>query len=221
MATLSDTRQILTDRVLEIKSLLSSIPSDPSKVVGHPYATQIKGYFFVALYAILEKIITECTKKTLESMKVHSPRKSDIKNIVLSIVLDAEAKAIANCGPDKVWEKRIELFSAIFSSDTVKINESILPIPGGNIKYKHIVMLWEVFEIPVVLTILPPMILKITSVTDHRNAIAHGRQTANDVGRGYSKANLETTLSEYDTLCESIISAFEDYIDNQRYIRGN
>lgn len=220
MAILSDTRQYLTDRVLEMRSLLMAVPNTPTDPT-RPYSIQTKGLFFISLYAMFEHIVTECIQKVLENMNLSLAKKSDIKDIVLSVVLDAEASALSNCGPDKVWQKRINLFSAISSSEVINVSTSILPIPGGNIKYKHIKAIWEVFEIPVVINVNPIMAQKITTVTDHRNAIAHGRQTTEEIGRLYTRNSLEITLNEYDALCESIIDAFEDYIVNQRYIKGN
>lgn len=63
------------------------------------------------------------------------------------------------------------------------------------------------------------LISRIDELVGNRNSIAHGRLTANEVGRDYSAKDLGRIIKDVSTIANHVIASLEDHIQNQKYLR--
>lgn len=182
------------------------------------YRTQ-KGVVFVLMYAALEFSLTQSVSRTLEVIEQENARPSQFRSPLLCTLLDPQFKALRECGPNKVWEKRLTLIDAISKNESVSsIDSSVFPSGGAmNISIQQIENVWKFFEIQE--DLLPDGVqhFLISEIKDHRNAIAHGRETAVNIGRRFNVTQLGNRIQLIKLLSLHITSTFSDYCTNKNY----
>jgi hypothetical protein len=57
-------------------------------------------------------------------------------------------------------------------------------------------------------------LLRIDEVVDHRNAVTHGRETPDKIGRMYSRAEVVHRIAQMKSVCLLLISATEAHCAN-------
>ena len=109
---LTDVLSTSTSRLTEVRSYLVMLRamSSSTPFSFHTELTTAKGLFFVHLYGAYEYTIAAAVQKTLAIISGFQHPISDFKPVMLSVVLDAQCRAAASVGPQKMWEKRWELF---------------------------------------------------------------------------------------------------------------
>ena len=72
-------------------------------------------------------------------------------------------------------------------------------------------LILKVFGVKRTLTVRRRHVYRIDEVVNHRNAIAHGRETAGDVGRRYSRQEIVQVIREIKGVCLRLIMIFDEY----------
>jgi len=52
---------------------------------------------------------------------------------------------------------------------------------------------------------------RIEEMVENRNAITHGRRTPEDVGRGYSRLDIEERFTDLRRICEHVLGSLETH----------
>jgi hypothetical protein len=180
-----------------------------------------KGLFFVHLYGALEYTVRSCVRLALHELTAQNHAIKDYNSPVLSLVLDAELRSLAEPNAKtSTWKRRRALFDRISSSEPASFDETLWPIDGGNIRYEQLQSVWETFGISG--PVLPRMEMKglLEEVAEKRNAIAHGRESAKSVGRSKSLSDLEAVFRAVSEECSYVIDCFETYL-SERHCLAN
>jgi hypothetical protein len=210
-----------TARLREVRSFLTMIRmiSGSNTFAFSSELSIAKGLFFVHLYGSYEYTVVSAVQKTLSIISGMRYSVADYKPAMLSIVLDSKCKSVASVGPQKLWEKRWELFNQISPGNIVDIDDTILPTDGSNLKYRQLESIWTTLCVSD--PILPRPILRgrLEELVENRNAIAHGRDSASTVGGRYSVGDLDRRFDDINEFCIYIIQCLENYITNKDFLR--
>ncbi len=178
-----------------------------------------KGLVFVAMYAALEFAITQSVTRTLEIIEQEEAPANRFKSTVLCSLFDSYFKALRECGSSKVWENRHKLVLAVTGdTEVTNVDSSVFPSGGSmNISTKQLENVWTFFDLDS--SPLPEGVqhFVLTEVKDHRNAIAHGRETAITIGRRFNVSQLDSKANSIKHLCLHITSSFASYCADKRY----
>jgi hypothetical protein len=209
-----------TLRLLEVGSYLHFLRSIAKVSRGpavRPSFAAAKGFFFVHLYGVYEYTVTSALRETLRIINLSGLSMLDCKPALLSLALDGECEALSFSGRSTSWPKRIALFERTRSADAIAINDSIVPTDGRNLQWAQLQSIWAAFSIED--PVLPDMRLRGTleELVDKRNAIAHGRETAGDVGRRFTVQDLDGRYRAMNLLCSHIVSTFDEYLNRKDY----
>ncbi len=211
-----------TLRLIEVRELLDFIKSNTPKPPNvEPTNILIsKGLFFVHLYGAYEYTVKTTVSRTIDLINKKNPQLNNCKPLFLSIILNSELDSIASVG-DKKWEKRHTLFTKFNTNNIVQIQNDIFPTNGRNLKYRQLQSIWNSFSISD--PILPRQSLggRITELIENRNAIAHGNEPAATIGSLNTISELYIRHSEISEVCSYIIKTFEEYVKNDRFLKGN
>ncbi|MFA0412625.1 MAE_28990/MAE_18760 family HEPN-like nuclease [Vibrio renipiscarius] len=182
------------------------------------YRTQ-KGLLFVAMYASLEFSITQSVTRALEVIGQENAPANKFKSPVLCSIFDSHFKALRECGSNKVWENRHKLVLSIIGNENISnVDSSVFPSGGSmNISPKQLDSVWTFFDVEG--SSLPEGVQHffLSEVKEHRNAIAHGRETAANIGRRFNVDQLSDRAVKIRLLCSHITSAFSVYCINKHY----
>ncbi len=207
----------------EVENRFSDLESflKETKALKSHHEAVMKGLMFVQTYAVYEFTVTSVVREAIESIKAHNHRLVDLAPSMLALFLDPEWKSFRDGGRKNEWENRLKLFERAFSEDRVDLSGSTgLPTDGSHYRHTHLEMIFRVFGIQHPVVRRRNHIPRIREVVDHRNAIAHGRDKAEDIGRRYTRSDVLKVMRQMKSVCFLQISVFERFCaDTSRHLR--
>ncbi len=207
----------ISDRLKQTKEIISHISHLEATNQNTDLIKIQKGYLFVSLYSSVEYTITNVVSRFLETLKNEQLKPMDYKKYLLCAVLDNKFNALIGCSKKKVWDKKKEFFDALFSPDAAQINDSVFPTDGINISQKQIEDIWSIFHLSgdPIPTGFNTWVLN--EIKEHRNAIAHGREKAANIGGRYTASTLNLRVNDIESLCFHIIEGFKELSNTKSY----
>lgn len=178
-----------------------------------------KGMFFISLYATVEYAVTNSCSKFLSLVESNGYYPLQFKDKLIVIILDSEFSSVIDCGKKKVWEKKGSLITKLLSHDPIKIDNTVFPTDGINIGLKQLKDIWSFMHLPNDVMPQSENEIYLNEIKDHRNAIAHGRVPAADVGKRYTYMELEKRHAFISNLCVHIVNSFDAHLKNQTFLK--
>lgn len=177
-------------------------------------AATAKGIAFVQLYAVYEYTTKRAVQAALQEMRAAAHPVGDLAPELLSLALHTSVSSIIDSGRKTQWNRRMALFTKSCSTDPIDVPDNAFPNDGSHFRIQQLRTIWAIFGItdPVVPTVL--MAPLIAELVENRNAIAHGRKTAHEVGRRYSKAEIKRKNDQTKQICTHIVSTIENHCSN-------
>lgn len=210
-----------TARLVQVREYLNFIKSQASEnlaVTEPSYVKSERGLFFVFLYGVVEYTVRETVSTAITSINNERCKYKDCKPLFLSIALNSHFDALTNIGDSKKWQKRWELIDLFDSDNIVSLSNELMPTDGGNIKFKQLSSIWKSFCIDAPVIPEPSIGGYLNEIVEKRNLIAHGNQSAEEVGSGFTVDDLQSRFDAINELCSYIIDTFDDYIINKKYL---
>jgi hypothetical protein len=199
---------------------VSPAPSGSGTPASSPAETAAKGLMFVQLYAIYEYAVSNAVRASWMEITSHQMAIRDIRLEMLSAILDDHLKSAAMCGEKRVWETRMTLFRRVDDQNPAEVADDVFPFDGSHFRVKQLQTIWNLFGIPGNPLPRPPLIGLIDNeLVEHRNAIAHGRATAESIGRRYSRGDILRKINETQEACLHIVGAIQTHCSDPARIR--
>lgn len=176
-----------------------------------------KGVFFVVLYGALEYTISAAVSTVIRTINERSVNINSLQPRLLSIALHPQFDALKDAR-SKMWVKRLDLLQKIEFNELFGADDNLLPVQNGNIKFKSIEFIWELFGLSSEVLPEKRMYGLFDTLAENRMTIAHGRKSPQEVGRSYSKSDLDVFYTSFKTYLSYVISSFEAYVQNQEYL---
>ena len=136
----------IRDRLKQSKGLINHISFLEENDKTSDLLKIQKGLLFVSLYSSIEYTITSVVSRFLELINNEQLKPLEFKRYLLCTVLDSKFNALLGSSKKNVWNKKKDLFDALFSADAVSIDDSVFPTDGINISQKQIEDVWEIFS---------------------------------------------------------------------------
>lgn len=181
----------------EIKDRFDSIELffGATKNLKEDNAAITKGLMFVQMYAVYEFTVNSTVRAAIDSIKTHNHKMKDISPSLQALFLDPELNSLRDGRRKNIWANRIKLFERAFSNEVLSLSSDTRPpSDGSHYRYTHLVMIFNVFGINRLPVRCRKHIQRITEVVDHRNSIAHGQETAEDIGRRYTRSEIQHAI---------------------------
>lgn len=190
------------DRIDSATRLIDETHPSPSPgVPGLPTAIsrEAKGFVFVLLFGAYENLMYTLTRSLLEEalkMRVSNRR---LQPGLRAFALAASAKSIRALSDKRIYSHGLpKLVEAADPGGRVcTIDPNSFPIDGSFMKSSQIILWCKLFEIPDPHLILHRTWRLIDAVVAQRNGIAHGRLTADQVGRDYSETEVRQLIADW------------------------
>lgn len=202
----------------EVKTLLNNIsPDNGVRYLSHEeqiHRNIEKGIFFVSVYAAIEYMFEHIVEDTINIINSKNLHISILKKNLYALTLNSIFESIDN--GDKKWKQRSDLLMKI-EEDPIFNSQILFPSTRSNIKSKTVKALWNFFCIKDSAFHENAYIGKLDAITENRNKIAHGRESASNIGKQYSKSDVEQYLIETERFCNHVFIMFEQYIVNEDY----
>lgn len=193
---------------------VSHLEQQSTSTFSDDLARMQKGMFFVQVYAAVEFTVTSSFSKFLESISGEVSAPKHYKPALLSVLLDSNFKSLMDCSPKKRWRTKAEFLTKILGEEACSVDTTVFPSTAMNISHKELCDVWYFLgldNLPLPEGVEPQLLAEIK---DHRNAIAHGRECAHDIGARYSLEQLLKKHKKIELLCHHVITSIDDHYKN-------
>lgn len=209
-----------TARLVEVREYLNFIITHSSgvKTKEPSYLKGERGLFFVHLYGVVEYTVRETVSAATIAINNEKCKFKDCKPLFMSVALNSYFDSLTNIGDSKKWDKRWEILTTMNSDNIVELSSELMPTDGGNIKYKQLQSIWKSFCIEDPILPKPYIGGYLNELVQKRNLIAHGNQTPEEIGSAFTYDDLEIRFNAINELCSHIVTTFDDYIVNKKYL---
>ena len=164
-----------------------------------------KGLVFVQIYAVYEHTVKNITRLAIAEIVAHGHLYSDLSAPLLAIFLDAQLKAIRDCSESRAWETRLDLLEKSLSPTPITAVATI-PHDGSHFKHTQANIILKSLGIKRKLTVRRHQPYRIDEVVTHRNSVAHGEETARDIGKRYSRPDIWRRIRLIKAVCLRLIA---------------
>ena len=175
-------------------------------------AVVAKGLLFVQTYAVYEYTVNNAVIGAVEAIKNHKHMMKDLLPSLMAIYLDPELKSLRDGSRSKEWLNRVKMFERAFSSKRPDLSSNIKPpTDGTHYKYSHLRFIFSVFGIRRMPVRRRRHRNRIDEVVAHRNAIAHGREPPENIGRRYTRSEISSAIRQMRSVCMSLVNILDDH----------
>jgi hypothetical protein len=179
-----------------------------------------KGLAFVQIYSTYEYTVSSVVQTAIDVLVSHNHSTKDLAPCLMTLFLDSELRSLRDCSPKDVWDRRLKLFEKVFSGDTASVSNNILPSDGSHYRHTQLQLIFAVLGIKRTPAQRNRHLRRIDEVVNHRNAIAHGRETAENIGRRYSRAEILHIIQQMKSVCLLLIMVIQNHcLDFSRHRR--
>jgi HEPN superfamily protein len=173
-----------------------------------------KGLVFVQTYAIHEYTVQTTVQLATNAIASHAHRYAELRPSLLAMFLDGELSSVRDCGLDNLWERRLELFERATSVRPITLAGNPMPADGTHFRHTHLELILKILGVSRALTLRRRHLYRIDEVVNHRNSIAHGRETAGEIGRRYSRSDISQIMQQMKSVSLRLISIVGEYCDD-------
>ncbi|AZL49642.1 hypothetical protein CWR52_23325 [Enterobacter sp. SGAir0187] len=208
------------DRFAEANSLLIFLRENGPEPL-QPTSDNIKslkGLWIVSIYSAVERSVNAIIEAAIEVISGHNNRSIDCIASLHSIFHFSEIKSINECGKNKIFDKSISLFQATLSETVLRITDNPLAESLQNVDAKTMAWVLGLFGAPG-FNISPASIGRVNALRERRNAVAHGRESAAEVGERYSLEELTNIYNAADEAIMAFYLCLSEHCINQRYLK--
>jgi hypothetical protein len=222
-ARLDVTRQEIATRFSEVRAYWSHLKSiEPPPPAAAPYEFRVgKGLLVVLLYGAFEFGVSRACRQVAQAVHVVGVRRKDVANDLYSLTMDPEIKSVIGSSRTRMWESRRNLFINRDSTELAQVYDAALAKDLSNLWCASLEAVYKAFGIS-------GSPIKdgrnrglIDQLVDHRNAVAHGRESASRVGQSYSTADLDDAIARVESEINHVISDFDGYLSSLAFVHSS
>lgn len=177
-----------------------------------------RGLYYVHLYSALEKTINEAVEQALILIQSRSVKNKHFKMHFNVISLQHKLQGFKSCGYKEYFNKSSDIFQNITSDDIFPLNNTIFSQSLQNVWFKTIQETLTFFGAND-LNLESRIKYTIDEIVERRNAVAHGRESAAQVGEKHRATVLRTKTNDIQLVADLFVATFESYINNSSYIK--
>ena len=170
-----------------------------------------RGLVFVQIYATYEYTVNTTLQVGIDAMMAHKKPFQDLRPSVLALFLESRFQSLKDSPAKNEWDCRLALLEQACSKDPALVGNGTMPVNGTHYRYEQLQLIFRVLGIRRRPAKKWQHLHRINEIVDHRNAIAHGRDTAENVGRQYTRRDIDHRLRQSKSLCLYLISTVEEY----------
>lgn len=202
-------------RIAMIRRLLSASSAKPGElntITGHNFTIQeanlaeqndvsreIRGLSILLLFAAYENLIKTTCRGLLEEAQSLKVGNRHLTNGFLQFAIHHTIQSAATVSEGARWkDKNKAIIRHINFEDRCTINTNLFPDDGSYMKSSQIHLFCEIFSLGDPGKILKHSWGRLNTIVTERNKIAHGLSAPDEIGRAYTKADIEQIITKWE-----------------------
>jgi hypothetical protein len=161
---------------------------------------------------VYEHTVKSVVQTAIDSINALGYKMKEIRPSLMALYLDPEIKSLLDSPQKNAWKARLKIFERTFSNDVTALsNATHAPSDGSHYRHSQLILIFEVFGIKRSPTRRQAHLYRIDEVVGHRNQIAHGSETAAEVGRRYTREEIHQCIRQMESVCKSLVSVVDKF----------
>jgi hypothetical protein len=210
----------IVERFSEASALLLYLKSvaPPELQPTDENTKSLKGLWLVSIYAATERSVNATTEAALAEISRHSARSVDCSPSLHSLLHYDKIRSLRDCGNRKIFDSSIPLFEASFGTTVVNVIDNPLAESLQNVDAGTMSWVLKLFGAP---SMQPTAssVGRVNALRERRNAVAHGRESAAQVGERYTLQELQNIYNAADEVVSAFFLAIKEYCESKKYLR--
>jgi hypothetical protein len=188
MLSCSIHRDELHKRLSSVNAILDA--SHPA-TDGIDISREARGISIVLIYAAYENLLYGLCRSLLEVAVQLRVSNRSLRPGLQVFAAFGKLQAIASINPARIWSGAgHDVIATVTRSDECTISPDLFPTDGSHMRQSQVVTFCKVFDLGHPAPVLQEVWERLDTIVSERNAIAHGRQTPDEVGRNYTIAEV-------------------------------
>ncbi|WP_426044012.1 hypothetical protein [Caulobacter sp. DWR3-1-2] len=178
-----------------------------------------RGLWLVSLYAAFERGVNAVVEAALQEISSHGPKSIESAPSLHAVFHFSKVQSVKDCSYSSVFESSIAMFQASLSDAPLVMGDNHLAkylqnVDGGTLEW--VCTLFGATPYAVVGANRG----RLATLRERRNAVAHGREAASQVGERYDLTEMQRVYDAADAELLRFKLHMEDYCTGRRYVRA-
>jgi hypothetical protein len=130
---------------------------------------------------------------------------------IAGLLLQPELDSLVRSGKEKFWGNTTKFLGMLGSTAQPAPNPGLFPNDGSHYRLAQVFTIWSIFGIAAPAVPRVTLTQLVGEIVEHRNAIAHGRGTPEEIGRRYSKDDILGKIDGLLEICMHISLTLENH----------
>jgi MAE_28990/MAE_18760-like HEPN len=179
---------------------------------GDPRSPDLKGLFFVYLYAVYERCVDEACRAAYNIVNRHGISCREVRPELLALGLNAQFDSLEAASGKRQWQRRADVMRSSVDVSAVQICDMGIPMDGSHMRVQQLETIWKLLGIDAPVVPHPRYIDRIHELVERRHAVAHGREMPDEVGRRFTIDDLKARLVDVEACCTYFIRTIEGHV---------
>lgn len=219
--TFASAKNEMRERFTEAMALLIHIrqQSPEDFVPLDSVQKSIRGLWLVSLYGAFERSANAIVEAAIEEISSHRARSIDCMPPIQSIIHYPKIQAVKDCGSRSVFDKSVSLFNAVFGGTPLPVFDNPLADQMQNVDASTLTWVAGLFGLEGV-DITQADRGRLNTLRERRNAVAHGREAASEVGERYTLDEMNNLYTAADRATTTFLLALTEHCTRRLYLRA-
>lgn len=211
-------------RLFEARELLNAINGEEAERTSlslpSTYSTTLRGLTYISIYGAIEYAVIQGTQAFINYLCGLSVNTKHLEHALYSVALDSQLSSARDASPKKKWETRRKIFSALESRSICNIPDNVFGTFLHNVYPQTIEEIFSCLGINKDPTFSGRDIGYFKEITEQRNAVAHGREAASDVGKGLTSNDIQNRIDATYRICSYFLDVLDEHATELRFVRS-
>lgn len=177
-----------------------------------------RGLWLVSLYAAVERSVNASVEAALYEISAERVKSADTVSSIHSIFHFPKVQSLHSCGRGSIFDKSIALLEASSGHEILQTTDNPLAPSLQNVDSKTMLWVLGLFGASA-MAASPAALGRTNTLRERRNAVAHGRESAANVGERYTITELENMYNAGDEVVTAFSTALKDHCTSKSYLR--
>jgi hypothetical protein len=215
-------RRETAERFAEALSLLlhlkeiSPAPLTPANDI----IKSLRGLWLVSIYGAIERSVNAATEAAIRTISGHRPKSIDCRPPLHSIFHFSRIQPIHGCNRRDLFTKSKELLEVSHGDGFLELNDNPLSENLQNVDARTMDWVLNLFGAPD-MKVTQASAGRINTLRERRNALAHGREGASQVGAAYELKELENIYKAAEEVVTAFLETLDQHCSQKKYRRRN
>lgn len=178
---------------------------------------ETRGLAMVILFAAYEKLLGSLAREILETTSTYRGHRRNLVPGLKLLSISGALQSVQGATKKNLWSTCGPKLSDQLASPAGTLDPSIFPGDGSFMNESQVVLFCEIFAVSDWRKALGKSFALLSEIRDGRNAVAHGRMTAEEVGRRTTYGDTLTKIDEWEAGWKRFLDQVEALAAHRSY----